>query len=102
VEAEDQSDKIRRLMVYACCYSVEFKLFKLRREEKRGRKRGCLLDLSAPEFKVSSRSAGSSEQKKKKGEIKESGGLIECWHGDSSLFLPGIKPNRVHRPANQI
>jgi hypothetical protein len=43
--AENQQ---KRLMVYVCCYSDEFKFFKLRKEKKRGRKRGNLLDLPAP------------------------------------------------------
>jgi hypothetical protein len=38
-----------RLMAYVCCYGNEFRFFQLRKEEKRGRKRGNLLDLPAPE-----------------------------------------------------
>jgi hypothetical protein len=42
-----------QLIVYICCYSEEFKFFKLRKErEKIGKKKGNLLDLSAPESKV--------------------------------------------------
>jgi hypothetical protein len=55
-------------MVYVCCYGEEFKFFKLRKEKKkRGKKRGNLLDIPAPESKVFFlRSAGSSEQRKKR------------------------------------
>ena len=52
-------------MVYVCCYGVEFKFFKLKKEEKRGKKGGNLLDLPASESEVFLWSAGPSKQKMK-------------------------------------
>jgi hypothetical protein len=52
-------------MFYVWDYGNKFKFFKLRKEEKRGRKRGNLLNLPVPESEVVSWSAGSSEQRKK-------------------------------------
>jgi hypothetical protein len=54
-------------MVYVWCYGNKFKFFKLRKEEKRGRKRRNLLDLPAPESEVFFlRSAGSVSRERKK------------------------------------
>jgi hypothetical protein len=90
-----------RLMVYVCCYSDEFKFFKLSKEKKGGRKRGNLLDLPAPKSEVflAVRQLQWAEKERR---IRNQVDWLKHRRGDSSLFLPGIKPNRVKRPANHI
>jgi hypothetical protein len=71
------------------------------KRRKREKKRGDLCDLPAPESEVFS-AAQRFQWAEGEGNIRNQVDWLKRRHGDSSLFLSGIKPNRVKRPANQI
>jgi hypothetical protein len=71
------------------------------RKEKKGGERGNLLDLPVPTSEVFF-AVHRLQWVEKERRIKNQVDWLKRRHGDSSLFLPGIKPNQVKRPANHV